>query len=999
MSKQPFARIPFVGHTPILKLIRSKQRDVRAQPICRAMYIEAEGGLGKTHLLQHLPNFVGEAYDNEREAIVRVIDLSDTETRSGSVLEHMIIEGLKQSGVGAYEKDEETYRLPDEEVEQAFADYHQLREEYERQRGALTASETKTFQGRLRDAFVQGYNHLASPELTLILRFDTVETLYSEPVPNEFLARDFPTSATIVIEWFDAILPRLHHTLFIACGRPPGKRNTAGWFEMLEKERLDEHGQPYTLMDTEKQVLPPLDIEDIQAYLATYGKQVTDSAELDSYKKRTDGRPLLLTCLAQPALSAPPDDIETREEFEQFLLDELLNPITHGSTNRMSLQQLCLCALAYARRGLTRAQLQRLLHELPWAWDEGKDANLEPALDELEQFVLVKVRPETGLIYLHDEIYVMMNKGGYGEMLGLRDDVLAFALREAEQQAEHAKDRTAQLKAITDRVYYTLAQDPEKGYRAYTIATINLFLVNQADHMAIVRDEFWHWLSTQVNEERLKTSALEYAEVVRDDAVWLLKYHMVRGEYEQTVKVGEGIQEYFKNDLEIDDYFKVDFYTTFANAQTLYKDVAQEDTLALFQQAIAVLEKPPEHINQQFLRDRKDFFLGETYSLYGYLLRTISRFQEAEDAYKRSLDAYTAYKQTSNSDFDTVETVAQTVFNLIYVLNQQGKMHLARRFANELLKPEFFQCLSADRQALAYNMNANLQTNSGNLQRALVFAEKAWKIVTDGDKVVKQRTRGLIANRMGIIKQHLMSEADTADHSVSGYFQEATEIFTAEATMLREVLLDRARYERTLARLCDQTDASGHDHYQNALNYFNQVIQAIEVETETPTIQLADALEGSAVVYRLWGQITQAEEMLAKAEDILRNVANPPTSAQIIAGRIAFGRGLIALERQQWQEAFNFLITGLARCYLFSETNPSVARLRDYLEETVFPELPDEAITQMSSMPIDKSVHFRETQELPYLQPEELAWRTAWNRAMHDFRNLLDVMTQIHPIL
>jgi hypothetical protein len=73
--------------------------------------------------------------------------------------------------------------------------------------------------------------------------------------------------------------------------------------------------------------------------------------------------------------------------------------------------------------------------------------------------------------------------------------------------------------------------------------------------------------------------------------------------------------------------------------------------------------------------------------------------------------------------------------------------------------------------------------------------------------------------------------------------------------------------------------------------------------------------------------------------------------------------------------------------------------LREYLEETVFPELPDEVITQMSSMLASASDLFTAVHELPYLQPEELAWQMAWERAINDFSDVLDITTQINPIL
>ena len=205
----------YIGRQDVIDVIQAGFTQIRTAPICRALYIEDEGGAGKTFLLQKTPQLL-EPVDKQVRA-APIIDLSDSETRSNSVLEGLILAGLGSSR-------KQPHLFSKREVAAAFQEYTGARQALDHERSRLPLAEIETRQQLLTDYFVSGLNALAARH-PVILRFDTAEALQNVPPQTQFLGSEFPTSAANVVAWLERVLPQLRHVLVLFCSRPSDRVN------------------------------------------------------------------------------------------------------------------------------------------------------------------------------------------------------------------------------------------------------------------------------------------------------------------------------------------------------------------------------------------------------------------------------------------------------------------------------------------------------------------------------------------------------------------------------------------------------------------------------------------------------------------------------------------------------------------------------------------------------------------------------------------------------
>jgi hypothetical protein len=149
-------------------------------------------------------------------------------------------------------------------------------------------------------------------------------------------------------------------------------------------------------------------------------------------------------------------------------------------------------------------------------------------------------------VYLHDEIYVLIDRGGYGEAMGVQERIYEFLIAVARDQYNHATDALTRYTALSNLIYYELANHINTGYRQYIIATHRLFASKEIEQLVSLRDEFMRWLRAPANRDRLeKESDLEFDEIARDDAVWLMKYYLSINNNKSAVDVGERTRGHF----------------------------------------------------------------------------------------------------------------------------------------------------------------------------------------------------------------------------------------------------------------------------------------------------------------------------------------------------------------------------------------------------------------------------------------------------------------------
>ncbi|NJO07274.1 MAG: hypothetical protein HC876_18150 [Chloroflexaceae bacterium] len=248
-----------------------------------ALYFQADGGMGKTWLLRSCPEILRDAIPNL--LIARIVDFYNYESRTPDAIELKLIEGLKQT-------DNQWYRLPEDEIETLFAEYRRVYAGYIRARERGGASQGEYTPAKLRETFIKAWNQLAERR-PLILRFDTVETLYSPPPPPEALISmaSASTGADMVLDWIADVVPHMKHTLALFSGRPLlyQKTDINPFVERLQQLNL--------LAEPVQEILPFTDPDVVRKYLARHDIEVQDQ-DIPRIMDITVGHPLLLTCYA-----------------------------------------------------------------------------------------------------------------------------------------------------------------------------------------------------------------------------------------------------------------------------------------------------------------------------------------------------------------------------------------------------------------------------------------------------------------------------------------------------------------------------------------------------------------------------------------------------------------------------------------------------------------------------------------------------------------------------
>lgn len=1018
----------YVGQKHIKSTIGAALASVAAAPICKAVYIESRGGSGKTFFLQQVHS-LKDAPSGLR--VAQIVDLYDSDARSGSAIERRLIDGLK-GGSG------EPYRFAPAEVDTAFADYVATRAEYDAERTILRPEEVKQRSIKLRSLFVQAYNTLAVKH-PAVLCFDTTEALTSEPLKFPFLGDSFPTGAKAVAEWVEDVLPQLAHTLVIFAGRPVAGPGRAMLYEVCKRlgrlvEMPDDVAEVLSgttnelLLQRDKLIPAQLSRKDIEKYFEKYGRADLGK-QVEIAWKRTQGTPLLLTCLIQSFtnsqyLPAPNAEITTVPAFKDFLVTTLLDPLALGDSRLFSQQLLayCLYILTYARRGISRSQLETLLRDHDWPRSHAEieqDKTLlqqyTTLLDNLHDVALVKMRPETGLFYLHDEVYEMLDESGMPHALGFDDEVLPFLVEQAREQERNANTPAQRFTALSNRVYYMLVQKVDYGYRAYNLETYRLFNTSEVNQVLGLRDELQRWLNLTVttfnesgeivvrepNKDRVRDQKekLTLDDIARDDAAWLVKYYLKSNMPAEAVRIGKLVQQHFASQLDGDDYFKLDLLMTIGNALAVWRDDTAEEALRYFGDAMGVLDKG-QGINQKFLRDRQTFFRGELYTLAGFARRRLNDFDGASQYYGIAHKAYLECNDTEREDFDVPNALAQVIINQIYVAVHQGQLDRAKILSDSLLRGRYANQISADRAITALQMASLVLVRraSGNdLEEALRYAQQA---ETRSHEVQSRRTYAQAAAQIGSVRSERMQATEELDDDANTYFETAIAIFNEvqDLASLRTTLLGHGRYWRRYGRILrNRGDVAG------AATYFSRALACFDAGLDAlgptgPRLYRAELLENKAVVYRLMGDVPETERLLNEV-DILLVEALRVTYAQLIAAEVAFKRAQIALDREQWGKAAYSFTVALARCYCFSSENSTASLFRRRFKGNV------EHLTEAGIVPLHQQVEdlaaqpAPPTSSLPYHQPEEVKWMSAWERAMEYVHETVAAIALTHGIL
>ncbi|MFZ1403616.1 MAG: hypothetical protein WAW03_11065, partial [Anaerolineae bacterium] len=431
---------------------------------------------------------------------------------------------------------------PDREY---FAHYWDMRSNFEHQhREHMDAHQREMLRTQLAAAFIGAFNTLAG-KTRVVLTFDTVELIQYE---NDLIQTicQVQEEAITVKTWLLETLPQLNNTVIIFAGRPKSMKldadlraafaDKSDWcYAAYELAGFDEAETAYYFQEIiamairQKRMRHTIEVE--PAWLYAY----------------TGGRPIRLALLIDLAVYSGGDfeDLFSRRLSDHRSPDERWHEIAQRVIARI--QELetgypvvdTLPYLALTRQGLDA----KLLHYLEpgWSLDE-----CQQRLDGMKRFTFVKSRPDWPRIYLHDEMYDVLDDPTMGFM-ALPDRIRwweKIAGYYHEMLNQNSDDETQQDIKI-DVLHYELRARPRRGFEAcFARWDEEAIKADQRGFDMRLRDEFLRFFQQPDAVRRAAYFGLSQTTVDRDSAIRWVKRHIIRGDNQKAVQIAETILQF-----------------------------------------------------------------------------------------------------------------------------------------------------------------------------------------------------------------------------------------------------------------------------------------------------------------------------------------------------------------------------------------------------------------------------------------------------------------------
>jgi hypothetical protein len=631
-------------------------------------------------------------------------------------------------------------------------------------------------------------------------------------------------------------------------------------------------------------------------------------------------------------------------------------------------------------------------------------------IEQLDRVALVKSIGD--LLFLHDEIFVMIDQSDQPDACGLRDPTLSHLCQMSRQMVQRANQSTL-LGSMADNMYYELTHDFERGYLAYTVYVDRLLFDRNAHAALILSDAFWRTLNYRVEHDgherlpyrdALRQSTISEDRIRRDEQVRQVRLLRAR---EQTQAAMEQAQKLFRDFVEQgiipregevltqdlsdkDLYLFVCLSLSRAIAITQARPLDFEhDAERLYASVVELLESEAA-LSDDLLALRRWYFLGQVYTLRGYLRRLQQRFEDARTDAERGWASFKKYRQRSNGEpspeeclnDNTVAEVAQVMNNLAYSLAQSGNLRRALRLSRELVNEQgdYIHHASDYQRALFYNTNALIHIRSARYLQAeepLLHAEQA------AFNSQRKRAIGLVAWARAQLETAKMKATRAPSSAIDDHYQRAAELLSNEPDMLRELYYSWSAYQRDVALLYRRAAtpdlAQAEHHEAQALAYLDQ---ALDLLPPGPSMQRANFFESKSTIYNIRGDYARARALIDDAEQMM--IAIPtPEYGQLISGRLALQHADIALhDTADYQDALRWMAIGLARAYIFAPQHRDQETF-EHLIERFLDEVPPPELEQFVEN-LDSGALTLAADDLPYARPDDAAWRAAW-RSSTDF--------------
>jgi tetratricopeptide (TPR) repeat protein len=729
-------------------------------------HITGEGGIGKTRLLTEVLGRCREGvWQNSRIPLFagdNPIDLYHTQTHA--------LEGLVRA-MGAV--------LPSETQQKFFSNYADVVNELERKKPDLRFAlrEISDLRERMAKVFIEDFRRLAQQK-RVVLAFDTAEMLVYETDAIQRMLRLGAEGAGVRPWLIEQLLPEIPNAVILIAGRPRE--------QLVEDLKQHLHGRLQVITLNKFDEAESLEYFDQVAAAARADGEEDVAGRIDNIPRDSrqvlhilaDGRPILLS-LAMDLIAIAkrlPDEVKMPlSQARAMTAGELRTARDKLEYSTVSqFQQIgspvdeAIRSLAFARKGMdpvllgrvagmTEEEAKQVLSALTGlSLAENREWPL--AISRLRPLSFVKIRPADKRVFLHDEMYVLMQKhvvdylpdadskraqriilDYYAEELSeTRDEIATLQPIAREEVApdqrvvhvaregftpelleERTKKQIYLNYLLSEQVHYWLRYEPLAGFQTYYRYAEDAYEAADPDLDMQLRDELLVFINAPEHAGQTNIGGLRRTEVELDAGIrWIKRSIRTQSLYSHAEEIAQRLRAEC-SDLLIQGgdigQARLDAWEGMSCAYM--GDLEQAERL--LRRAVEMFRgAQPEG---EFGRWQKTLELSNAYNSLGYLLVRRGHHRDAVDVYKRALPLWRKLGKGFEAEH------ANTLNNLSWALTELGEFDDAMRYCRDGLNLR--RDLGARyAMALSYNTLGQIETRNDQPHRARANCERALSI-------------------------------------------------------------------------------------------------------------------------------------------------------------------------------------------------------------------------------------------------------------------------------
>jgi tetratricopeptide (TPR) repeat protein len=839
-----------VGRAEILAQVLA---EINRKDRSAIVYLVGPGGVGKTRLLTHLLRLA--AQDASLMVAKELIDLYHVRNRSVGGLIQSLLDVVELLGNLVKEHPQET-RVDDKLDELSRAEQE-----------GLSTAELLGRREELTKILIDTINQFTK-QRRLVLALDTAERLFVTP---DLAQRRLGLTQyrPAILEWLlSEFLPKLENTVILVAGRPE-PLNLTNELQNVAQQSARQF-LPLTIQGlTEEEALAYFDAvigraehlgnaSDRQA-AATIRAWSTNEKRAIFYCLHDGGarpriRPILLAlaidhlvvagrplaALVRPLVEAQGLSHEDRRSIEEQLGKALVQNLHEY---RRPADEIILI-LGWLRKGANVALLSELT---------GLNNNeVEAALIQIRDLSFVKIRPADQRIFLHDEMYDLLQRSALERRApNERQRVFEILHHYYEKQIQEARSRIDALyrpqadtfeetlpdpvevrrerarlqDAIVEDLSYRLQWDANGAFQQYFLYTEEAMGSSDEILWALLRAEMFGFLATaSLTIASEQAGSLSEAHVTADSAVRWVEWLFHQEKFDEARKIADQLAKTEKELVEAGGELFVIHLNIWRATLYVYAPDYQiaERMLQQAVEQLRVLTKVSNYPKIVIsLRAR-------AYTSLGYLFRSKTQYYEAVTEYAKAIPLWQTVKLSLQQ--------AASLNDRAFALSKLGQFHVAIPLAKEGLRLRE-QLGPRSPVGLSINTLALIELAQYDFAGGLRDARRAVEIFR---RLNSRRGLGLAlialadANRRNAhsvtnVQQGKSAEwlAQAAEAAI-----EASNIFTAEIQelfrlreALRELGKDYAEWARIRQKhpaLIAETEARGHKYSVEELTHLSE---------------------------------------------------------------------------------------------------------------------------------------------------------------------------------